>query len=67
PLPNPLPEPVPYRQPFNAAAIRFEGLQREWSYLWANNQITIHQDSFVEWSQQTDALAIALNQLATDP
>ena len=67
PLPNPLPEPVPYRQPFNAAATRFETLQREWSYLWANNQITIHQDSFVEWSQQTDALAIALNQLATDP
>ncbi|HBL62697.1 MAG TPA: hypothetical protein DDZ80_31285, partial [Cyanobacteria bacterium UBA8803] len=68
PLPgSSLSEPIPYRQPFQVAAARFTALQREWSFLLTNNQISIHRDSLAEWGTQADALLISLNQLATDP
>lgn len=64
---NLLPEPVPYRQPFKTAVTRYRALQREWSFLWMNNQISIHRELLLEWGKQTDALSTALEQLATEP
>jgi uncharacterized lipoprotein YddW (UPF0748 family) len=60
-------EPIPYRQPFPAAAARYAALQREWSFLLANRQLLIREPSLSEWGKQTDALALALNQLAKQP
>jgi uncharacterized lipoprotein YddW (UPF0748 family) len=60
-------EPVPYRQPFPAAAARYAALQREWSFLLRNRQISIQEPALSQWGKQADALAIALNQLVTEP
>jgi uncharacterized lipoprotein YddW (UPF0748 family) len=59
--------PIPYRQPFSAAAARYATLQREWSFLLANQQVLIQEPASAEWGKQADALSQALNQLAADP
>ncbi|MCP2730075.1 hypothetical protein NJ959_16710, partial [Symplocastrum sp. BBK-W-15] len=58
---------IPYRQPFTSAAARLAALQREWSFALMNNQIAIHRDAIAQWGKETDILANALNQLATEP
>ncbi|NEO99542.1 MAG: family 10 glycosylhydrolase [Symploca sp. SIO2E9] len=60
-------EPLPYRQPFPAAAVRYEALQREWNFLLTNNQIWIREPVLSEWGKQADALSESLNQLAAEP
>ncbi len=60
-------EPIPYRKPFPAAAARYAALQREWSFLSANNQMLIREPALSEWSKQTDTLSRLLNQVATEP
>jgi hypothetical protein len=59
--------PIPYRQPFSAAAARYATLQREWSFLLANQQVFIQEPASAEWGKQADALSQALNQLAAEP
>lgn len=59
--------PIPYRQPFSAAAARYATLQREWSFLLANQQILIQEPASAEWGKQADALSVSLNQLAAEP
>jgi uncharacterized lipoprotein YddW (UPF0748 family) len=61
------PEPIPYRQPFPAAVARYTALQREWSYLLANHQISIQQSDLSEWGKQADILAKLLDSLAKQP
>ena len=58
---------IPYRQPFTAAAARMAALQQEWSFALTNNQIAINRDAIAQWGKETDILANALNQLATEP
>ena len=58
---------LPHRQPFQAAAARYQLLQREWSYLLSNNQLTIDADTMEEWAIQADSLASILNRLAEEP
>lgn len=64
---SPTPEPIPYRQPFQAAAARFQSLQREWQFLLGNNQLAMASDRLPIWSRQGDNLAKALNHLAAQP
>lgn len=61
------PEPVPYRQPFPAAALRFQALQKEWSFLIVNQQLAMNEGTLKYWGQQADYLAGILNQLAQNP
>ena len=42
-------------------------LQQEWSFALTNNQIAINRDAIAQWGKETDILANALNQLATEP
>ncbi len=59
--------PIPYRQPFAAAADRFQALKKEWSFLLANQQISIGQSELESWRQGAEELAKVLNQLAENP
>lgn len=58
--------PVPYRQPFQAAAARYKVLQQEWSFLLANNQLSIQEPARLEWSKQAGELMKTLTQLAVE-
>ncbi len=60
-------QPIPYRQPFKAAAARYQALQREWRFLLANHQLALEGANLPGWNQQADSLANALNQLAAQP
>jgi hypothetical protein len=60
-------EPLPYRQPFQVAAIRFQALQKEWSFLIVNQQLAMNEGTLKYWGQQADYLAGALNKLAENP
>ena len=61
------PSPIPYRQPFPAAAARYQALQREWSFLLANQQLLLREPVLSEWGKQADTLSTLLNQLAKEP
>ena len=58
---------LPHRQPFKAAAARYQLLQREWSFLLANNQLELDETAVREWGTQADNLAKLLNNLAENP
>jgi len=58
---------LPYRQPFEAAAVRYTALQREWQLLSTNNQMWIREPALTEWRQQAENLSKELNQLAAEP
>ncbi len=45
-------EPIPYRQPFAAAAVRLEMLQREWGYLLENNQLELRDRDRLQQSRR---------------
>ncbi|PSF31119.1 hypothetical protein C7H19_23270 [Aphanothece hegewaldii CCALA 016] len=60
-------EPLPYRQPFQTAALRFQGLQKEWSFLMVNNQLAMNEGTMKNWGQQVDYLAESFNKLAQNP
>ncbi|NES64800.1 MAG: family 10 glycosylhydrolase [Okeania sp. SIO2D1] len=59
--------PIPYRQPFAAAADRFQALKKEWSFLLANQQLSIRQSELDSWRNKAEELAADLNQLAENP
>lgn len=61
------PEPIPYRQPFVAAADRFQSLQREWQLLRDRGQLAMASPRLRVWSQEGDRVALALQQLASQP
>lgn len=60
-------EPIPHRQPFQAAAIRYQSLQREWSFLVANQEIQMEPTEMIAWAKQADFVTVILNQLAKQP
>ncbi|WP_049802661.1 glycoside hydrolase family 10 protein [Gloeothece verrucosa] len=60
-------EPLPHRQPFKTVVARYQALQREWSFLVANNQLAMEQGTMKQWGRQVDALANSFNQLAAQP
>jgi uncharacterized lipoprotein YddW (UPF0748 family) len=60
-------EPLPHRQPFHAAATRYQGLQKEWSWLLASNQLKMETKDMKEWSEKADYLSMVLKRLAEDP
>ncbi|NJL23041.1 MAG: family 10 glycosylhydrolase [Leptolyngbyaceae cyanobacterium SM1_3_5] len=57
---------IPYRQPFQAAALRYAALTREWSYWLGQNQLASLDQQQV-WRSQATALGEALDRLAADP
>ncbi|GGA01528.1 family 10 glycosylhydrolase [Okeania sp. KiyG1] len=59
--------PIPYRQPFAAAADRFQALKKEWSFLLANEQLSMRKSELESWRNQAEELAADLNQLAENP
>ncbi|MGK7877595.1 MAG: glycoside hydrolase family 10 protein [Xenococcaceae cyanobacterium] len=60
-------EPLPHRQPFQATAIRYQALQREWSFLLANHQLWMEEQLMKDWGKEADYLAADLNRLADEP
>ena len=60
-------EPLPYRKPFQAAALRFQALKQEWSFMLSTNQLAMKGRTLETWSQEVDALGVSLNQLAQEP
>jgi uncharacterized lipoprotein YddW (UPF0748 family) len=60
-------EPLPYRQPLQAAAARYQALQQEWSFLLGNNQLSLPEAVLSEWGEQADRLAESLDRLAANP
>ncbi|NEP80661.1 MAG: family 10 glycosylhydrolase, partial [Okeania sp. SIO3B3] len=58
---------IPYRQPFAAAADRFQALKKEWSFLLANEQLSMRQSDLESWRFNAEELAVVLNQLAENP
>ncbi|NEN91670.1 MAG: family 10 glycosylhydrolase [Okeania sp. SIO3H1] len=59
--------PIPYRQPFVAAADRFQALKKEWSFLLANEQLSMRNSELESWGVKAEELATDLNQLAENP
>jgi hypothetical protein len=60
-------EPIPHRQPFQTAALRYTGLQREWKFVLQNDQMRMPAATIIEFNAQAEVLQAALNQLATTP
>ena len=60
-------QPLPLRQPFQAASIRYQHLQREWALLFANNQLAIAPTDWQEFTQKSEELSKTLNLLAQEP
>ena len=59
--------PIPYRNPFESAHSRFQTLQQEWIFLLNNQQIKIDRSYLQQWSEQSDELAQALQELSENP
>jgi uncharacterized lipoprotein YddW (UPF0748 family) len=60
-------EPLPHRQPFKTAAVRFNSLRQEWSFLIVNNLWAMEEGTLKTWGQEVDEMANLLEQLATNP
>ncbi|MFN6500222.1 MAG: family 10 glycosylhydrolase [Nostoc sp. DedQUE01] len=60
-------EPIPHRQPFKTAAIRYTALQREWKFVFQNEQLPMSARTISDFNNQAEVLRTALNQLATAP
>ncbi|NEQ37936.1 MAG: family 10 glycosylhydrolase [Okeania sp. SIO3I5] len=58
---------VPYRQPFVAAADRFQALKKEWSFLLENEQLSLTESQLESWRQEAGELALVLEKLADNP
>ncbi|MBE9190217.1 family 10 glycosylhydrolase [Gloeocapsopsis crepidinum LEGE 06123] len=59
--------PVPYRQPFQTAAARYNSLQQEWNFLVVNNQLRLSGRSLSLFHLQAADVENALKQLAAEP
>ncbi|MDF5736501.1 MULTISPECIES: glycoside hydrolase family 10 protein [unclassified Nostoc] len=60
-------EPTPHRQPFQTAAIRYTALQREWKFVFQNDQLQRPAQTISDFNNQAEVLRSALNQLAASP
>ncbi|MHC5938665.1 glycoside hydrolase family 10 protein [Nostoc sp.] len=60
-------EPIPHRQPFQTAAIRYTALQREWKFVFQNDQLQRPAQTISDFNNQAEILGSALNQLAASP
>ncbi len=60
-------EPIPYRQPFQSAAVRYAALQREWQLVWNNHQLQMPENTIFDLNSQSEVLENILNQLAASP
>ncbi len=60
-------EPIPYRQPFAAAASRYNAMKQEWSFLLASNQLRVSESELKVLQSRSAELAIALSKLAASP
>jgi uncharacterized lipoprotein YddW (UPF0748 family) len=60
-------EPIPHRQPFQTAAIRYTALQREWKFVFQNDQLQRSAQKISDFNNQAEVLRSALNQLAASP
>ncbi len=60
-------EPIPHRQPFQTAAIRYTALQREWKFVFQNDQPQKPTQTISDFNNQAEVLRSALNQLAASP
>ncbi len=60
-------EPLPYRQPFQTTALRYQNLQKEWNFLLNNDRLLMEEKTLKRWGQQADDLALALQELADEP
>ncbi|MDZ8227172.1 MAG: family 10 glycosylhydrolase [Nostoc sp. ChiVER01] len=60
-------EPIPHRQPFQTAAIRYTALQREWKFVFQNDQLQRPAQTISDFNNQAEVLRSALNQLAASP
>ena len=58
---------IPYRQPFAAAADRFQALKKEWSFLLENQQLSLGESELESWRSGAEDLALALEKLADNP
>ena len=58
---------IPYRQPFAAAADRFQALKKEWSFLLKNEQLSLAESQLESWRQEAGELALVLEKLADNP
>lgn len=64
---SPTTEPIPHRQPFQSAAIRYTALQREWKFVFQNDQLQRPAQTISDFNNQAEILGSALNQLAASP
>ncbi|MFN6484097.1 MULTISPECIES: glycoside hydrolase family 10 protein [unclassified Nostoc] len=64
---SPTSEPIPHRQPFQTAAIRYTALQREWKFVFQNDQLQRSAQTISDFNNQAEVLRSALNQLAASP
>ncbi len=64
---NNIEEPIPYRKPFETVLSRYQALEQEWIFLLENQQIQIDRSYMQQWSQQSDELTVALQELAKNP
>ncbi|MEH2422884.1 MAG: family 10 glycosylhydrolase [Nostoc sp.] len=60
-------EPIPHRQPFQTAAIRYTALQREWKFVFQNDQLQRPAQTISDFNNQAEVLRSALSQLAASP
>ncbi len=60
-------EPIPYRQPFSAAATRYNALLREWKFVLEKDQMRLPATTVADFNAQAEVLQRALNQLAEKP
>ncbi len=60
-------EPIPHRQPFQTAAIRYTALQREWKFVFQNDQRQRPAQTISDFNNQAEVLRTALNQLSASP
>jgi uncharacterized lipoprotein YddW (UPF0748 family) len=59
--------PLPYRQPFLTAVTRFDTLQKQWSFLLAQNQLQMSSTQLAAFRADAQTLATNLAQLAGEP